>query len=84
MKTRYSHIHFSEDLEQLDPEKPTYLCPYLCRNNKSDNILGVVAYYLPWKKYEFIGEEGAGFDTSCLRDIIHFMEQLAQKGAKDE
>lgn len=72
MKTRYRHIHFDEDYEQLDPINPTYIC----RNNKSDSILGTVGYYPPWRKYVFIGEEGAGFDTSCLTDIIDFIKQL--------
>ena len=76
MKTRYKHIHFIEDFEQLDSEDTL---TYICRNNKTDNILGVVAYYLPWKKYEFIGEEGAGFDISCLEDIIDFTKQLSKE-----
>ena len=75
MKNKYKHIHFDEDFEQLDAEDtPTYLC----RNNKTDNILGRVAYYPPWQKYEFIGEDGAGFDISCLEDIINFMKQLSK------
>ena len=72
MKTKYKHIHFDEDFEQLDPDMPIYIC----RNNKTSGILGNVVYYPPWRKYEFIGEEGAGFDTSCLADIIDFMKQL--------
>lgn len=72
MKTKYNHIHFNEDMEQLDPDMPVYIC----RNNKTDSMLGTVVYYLPWRKYEFIGEEGAGFDISCLTDIIDFMKQL--------
>lgn len=74
MRTKYKHIHFDEDFEQLDPEKPTYFC----KNNKTGNVLGTIAYYPPWRKYEFIGEGEAGFDTSCLADIIDFMKQLEQ------
>ena len=72
MKTRYKHIYFVEDFDQLDPDKSVYFC----RNNKNNGDLGTVAYYPPWRKYEFIGEEGAGFDISCLADIIDFMKQL--------
>lgn len=72
MKTRYKHINFKEKSEQLDPDKPVYIC----RNNRTGGVLGTVVYYPPWRKYEFIGEEGAGFDISCLADIIHFIKQL--------
>lgn len=73
MKIKYKHIHFDKDFEQIcSLDTPTYIC----RNNKTNGILGMVVYYPPWKKYEFIGEEGAGFDISCLYDIIDFMKQL--------
>lgn len=72
MKTKYKHIYFTEHGIGSAPQRIIYLC----RNNKTDGILGGVEYYPGWRKYVFEGEENAVFDISCLTDIIDFMKQL--------
>ncbi len=71
MKTEYKHIFFEQD-EEICCGKPTFNCV----SNKDGDILGVVHFYRPWKKVVFEGWPEAVFDTSCLKDIINFMEQL--------
>ncbi len=69
MKTKYKHIYF---VETNFAEGKSFWC----RNNKSNAILGLVEYYIPWKRYVFEGRNDCVFDTSCLQDIIHFIGQL--------
>ena len=69
MKTRYNHIHFIESSGQ----KEKY---WLCCNNKTNAGLGIVEYYSRWRRWVFTGYESAIFDSSCLRDIADFLDQL--------
>ena len=74
MKTKYKHIIFREYKVETDPHHPVYIC----RNNRSGDVLGGVEYYQSWRRYVFEGKQGAVFDTSCLADIIDFMKQLGK------
>ena len=67
MKTKYEHLHFEEVITGKSWE---------CRNNKTNNSLGYVAFYPRWKCFVFAGYSGCVFDISCLTDIIDFMNQL--------
>lgn len=72
MKTKYKHIHFERHGIGSEPQRIIYLC----RNNKTNSVLGGIEYYHSWRKFVFEGKENAVFDTSCLANIIDFMKQL--------
>ena len=67
MKTKYRHIHFVSDEDKS----------WACFDNKTQDGLGWVSYYLPWEKYvvDFINPDCV-FDENCLNDIIDFLNQL--------
>ena len=72
MKTKYKHIHFVEALS--DDAQPDYLC-----YNKSDEVLGWIEYYFPWRQYVFSTKaKEMVFSKSCLQDIEHFITQVEQ------
>lgn len=69
MKTRYKHIHFVENNDQR--------FRYVCRNNKSNDILGFISFYSAWG--QFIFEPATVhyvFSHDCLTDIADFLSQL--------
>lgn len=45
------------------------------RNKESNFLLGQIKFYPQWRKYVFEPSEEVIFDTSCLKDIISFMEE---------
>ena len=67
MKTKYTHIYFEKE-ETTDKNWP-------CWSN-TGVILGYVEYHKPWKKWVIETIDDIIFDSSCLRDIADFMEQL--------
>jgi len=73
MKTEYKYIKFV----------PTTLTGHWnCLNRKSESTLGAVSYYRPWRQFVYEPNELGDiiFNSSCLRDIAHFLDQLnAQK-----
>ncbi len=73
MKTKYKFIYFEKIAITEDLQKPSWLC----RNNKTNDILGTIFWYQTWKQYVFEPEsQFVVFSKSCFRDIIDFMEQL--------
>lgn len=74
METKYKYIHF--EARQTEALFPNVKPGFVIRNNKSDAILGAIEWYPPWKRYCFIPNEVAIFDSSCLADIQHFIGQL--------
>lgn len=72
MTTRYRFIHFKgwgNDWVCLSTSKP-------------ETKLGMVEYFEPWKKWQFCPEPHRGFTIDCLRDIEHFIGQLAGTSVK--
>ena len=74
--TRYRFIHFVETAKK--PKTSTWEC----RNNSSEDRLGTVKWYGPWRQYCFFPEtiDGLVFNDVCLKDICHFMSRL--RGSK--
>ena len=70
--TRYRFIHF------VEAEKKPKTSVWECRNNSSEDVLGAVKWYGPWRQYCFFPEpiDGLVFNDACLKDICHFMGQL--------
>lgn len=71
MKTEYKHLIF--DLISVDHEKRKVV--YLC-SNRSNEELGKVEWYEPWKQYCYFDACNAVYSQSCLKDIAHFISQL--------
>lgn len=66
---KYKYIHFVE----IEITSKKYRS-YECRNNKSDDVLGWVSYYRPWKQNVFTAsKEWPIFNDICLLDIIDFL-----------
>ena len=78
MKYKYKYIYFKKTCE-----RPVN---YTIYNNRSNEEIGTVSYYSRWRQYVFSGESFCVFNISCLRDVIHFIEQLPRKsgGPKQE
>lgn len=73
MQTRYKHMYFEKYVIMKDRPHPTWLC---C-NNTTDAQLGKVEWYASLRQYRFAASSKmVAFDTSCLKDIIHFIDQL--------
>ena len=57
---------------------------YRIYNNNTNQQIGMIFYYAPWKRYVFAtvaqafeqvnNQEMFLFDAKCMRDIIHFIE----------
>jgi hypothetical protein len=76
MKTRYKYIHFEKDIPTAEG--------WVIINNRSNAVLGYLAYYKPWKQYVFSqASENIVFNKSCLQEIIHFMDQLESEAGDD-
>jgi len=70
MKTKYRHIHFTEE-PGMDVNRKSM---WFCRNNKSKAILGAVTWYGPWRRWVLEAEPDCVFDHNCLRDIADFLQ----------
>lgn len=48
-----------------------------CRNNKSDEELGQVRWYAPWRQYCYFPTRQIEtvYNPGCLEDICHFIQQ---------
>jgi len=69
MKTEYKYIKFVQTV---------LIGHWNCLNKKSGDELGSVAFYDPWNRFCFEPVEfwGVIFESICLRDIAHFLDQL--------
>lgn len=53
---------------------------YQIYNNKSNDILGQIFYYSPWRQYCFRAkDDNCIWNNSCMLDIIDFLENHAGK-----
>ena len=69
LKTKYRYIEFV----------PTTLTDnWNCLNKKHKDELGSVFFCKPWKQFvfEFTELSDYVFNSSCLQDITHFLDQL--------
>jgi hypothetical protein len=51
-------------------------------NNRSNDMLGYIQYYAPWRQYVFSPysvDESLVFSTGCLADIQHFINELMKE-----
>jgi len=79
MKTEYKYIYF-----ELIENKPKTTA-WECRNNKSDDRLGVIQWYPAWRQYCFFPAPVTIFNAGCLVDVQDFLKQMneAHKNKKE-
>ena len=72
LKQRYKFIHFGR--------VAVVNCEYewKCLTNKSNEPLGVILFYKPWKQYVIQFNDGCVFNNQCLADISDFLGQLTK------
>ncbi len=72
MQTEYKHIKFI---------KADSVGGWICLNRISAGDLGTVFYYGPWRKFVYEPAElgHCVFDSGCLRNIAHFLDQLNEE-----
>lgn len=49
------------------------------RVNNTDDILGYIRWYAPWRKYSFLPCRETVFEQDCLRSIADFCEAETKK-----
>ncbi len=77
LKTEYKHIEFVE----LHPMPKTRA--FECLNKRSKLLLGTIKWQGGWRCYcYFTHAEKAFYDSSCLKDIADFIEQLMEERKK--
>jgi hypothetical protein len=69
---KYKFITIKQACNELFEGKPVYRI----FNNKSDDQLGIISYYKPWKQYVFSSMEECVFNITCLENVIDFMRDL--------
>jgi len=46
------------------------------KDKNKDDLLVVISWHGPWRKYTAMFNGVAIFDTKCLKDIINFIDEL--------
>lgn len=73
------YLYF-EILQYVD--KKTYNI-FVC-SIKSDELLGKIAWYGPWRKYVFYPESDTLFDPKCLAEITEMLNKLMEERKHDK
>ena len=47
-------------------------------------VLGIIRWHASWRKYSFFPRESTIFETTCLMDIINFIQQEMAKRKWDK
>jgi len=72
LQTEYQYIKF-EELPNLATPKTKHWC---CINKRVDSVVGWVCWDNGWRQYVFTPKFKCIFSTGCLKDVIHFIEQV--------
>ncbi len=78
MKTNYKYIKF------VKIEGNHKYSTWSCRNKKSNEALGVIEWYSPWKLYCYFPTMQAVYSGSCLEDIFDFIDGLKNEIASSQ
>ena len=78
MKTEYDYIRF--DLSR-DTGKTTI---WYIFNKRSNNFLGEIKWYGPWRSYCFCPISHTVFNKGCMTDIIDFIDQLHKERKEND
>jgi len=74
MEKKTKYITFSETVAPQHG-KPTYVI----LNNKSQEPIGMIEFYPPWRQYVFSAYEEAVWNKDCLQEIVTFLGELKGK-----
>ena len=69
-RIKYEFIYFTK----VEDKPKTSV--WECKSNRSNDCLGVVKWYSPWRQYCFSPAVLTIFNVGCLEDINHFMSEL--------
>lgn len=72
----FEYVHF---VKIKDKPKTSV---WSCRNNSSDDELGVVKWYSPWRAYCYFPTSPAVYSIGCLQDIGRFMSRQMDQRKK--
>lgn len=75
------------------PVEPVRLGPYMVaeprstlpraawtiKNAKHRDVLGVLEWYAPWRRYVLAANDGAVWSPDCLRDVAGLCERLTRE-----
>lgn len=81
IETKFQFIRFAK--VEPDPKKKTDA--YICLNVHSNDQLGVISWYGPWRQYCFFVGSVRGevvFSAGCLKDIQTFIKSLMDERKK--
>ena len=73
MKTKFKWIWFNK----IEGKPKTQV--WECYSNESDEELGLVKWYGPWRQYCFFPETSLLFNPECMREVAEFVETLTKK-----
>ena len=68
----YKYIHFVK----IEDKPKTSI--YSCRNNKSNDELGIIKWYPGWRQYCFMPIGECVFSVGCLEDINNFINKITK------
>jgi len=74
LQKQFKYIYFEQDTENYRHYKTSV---WVCRNKRSNDKLGLVKWYAPWRQYCFCPEPYTVFNTGCMSDIQNFIKQLS-------
>lgn len=86
LKTKYRFIQFikatalNEGIPNLFPSPILWIC----RNKKSEDILGVITFYESWKQHVIDFKPDCVFNNQCMNDIADFLDQLNKQRMSGE
>lgn len=50
------------------------------RSKRGGDLLALIGWYAPWRRYVVYPQDGASFDAECLTEIAAFLsEQMAAR-----
>lgn len=50
--------------------------------SQDENSLGLIQWWVGWRRYVFVPNEGTLFDSGCLKEITTFIDAEMQKRKK--
>lgn len=74
MKYKYIQFVLKEKKEKTEV--------YSCRNNRTNDELGIVRWYAPWRQYCYFPTVQAVYSEGCLKDIESFIKGLMDARSK--
>lgn len=70
---KYKFINIRQENDEMFEGHPVYRI----FNNRSNAQIGILSFYKPWKQYVFSSQPECVFNDSCLKDVLNFIETVA-------